>query len=148
MAGRDDFRQSSPADRSLPLTARLVLALLALALVGCSEAAPAEPTATPVYTEPTPSLRWLAEERQERLADTVETLRLKHGWAAGCVFRYNADPTIFDEFARPAGRAAYSFVADPDLAPAVVLIVERSTSASGSYREHIPDPVSFCYVAE
>ena len=71
-----------------------------------------------------------------------------HGWAAGCVFRYTADETILDEFARPTGTSAYSFVNDANLAPAVVLFVEGDTKASGSNREHIPDAVSFCYVPE
>jgi hypothetical protein len=53
----------------------------------------------------TPSLSWLIIERQERLAETVETLRAEHGWAAGCVFRYSADETIFSVFSRPAGTA-------------------------------------------
>ena len=93
-------------------------------------------------------MRWLTIERQERLADTVATLSKEHGWAAGCVFRSNADETIIDEFARPAGIAAYSFVNDFELRPAVVLYVEGATKASGSYREHIPDALSFCYVPE
>ena len=105
------------------------------------------PTPTRVATS-TPSLRWLTIERQERLADTVLTLSKEHGWAAGCVFRYNADETMFEEFSRPAGTAAYSFVNDSELRPAVVLYVEGATKASGNYREHIPDAVSFCYVAE
>jgi hypothetical protein len=93
-------------------------------------------------------LSWLTTERQERLADTVETVREEHGWAAGCVCRYHADETIFDEFERPVGTAAYSFVSDPALAPAVVLFVEGDVRASGSYREHIPDAVSLCYVPD
>jgi hypothetical protein len=101
-----------------------------------------------VHLTSTPSLSWLTVERQERLADTVESIRERHGWAAGCVFRYNADESIFDEFERPSGTAAYSFVTDPELRPAVVLFVEDATKGSGSYREHIPDAVSFCYVAE
>jgi len=74
---------------------------------------------------------------------------LKHGWAAGCVFRYNADETIVEEFERPAGTAGYSFVTDRELAPAVVLFVEGLVTASGRYREYIPDHgISFCYEPE
>jgi hypothetical protein len=117
-------------------------------LAACSDGGPAiEPTPTTRATS-TPSLSWLTVARQERVADTVESIREEHGRAAGCVFRYNADETIFDEFARPEGTAAYSFVVDTDLAPAVVLFVEGDVKASGSYREHIPDAVSFCYVPE
>ena len=111
---------------------------LVLTLAGCTEEQVTEPTDQPRPTS-TPSLSWLTVERQERLADTVETIRTEHGWAAGCVFRYNAHETVFDEFERPAGTAAYSFVTDPELAPAVVLYVEGSTNGSGSYREHVPD---------
>ena len=60
------------------------LALLALVFLACcSDASPPEPTATPAHLEPTPSLRWLTLERQERLADVVESIRMNHGWAAG-----------------------------------------------------------------
>jgi hypothetical protein len=53
------------------------------------------------------------------------------------------------EFERPAGRAAYSLVTDPELAPAVVLFVEAVRKHRGATAgEHIPDPVSFCYVAD
>ena len=117
-------------------------------LVGCStgsDEVPATPTARPTST---PSLSWLTDARQERIADTVETLTKKHGWAAGCVFRYNADETILKGSERPTGIAAYSFVTDLELAPAVVMYVEGSTKASGSYREYVPDPASFCYVPE
>ena len=118
-------------------------------LVGCSDGSdevPATPTVRPTST---PSLSRLTDARQERLADTVSTLSRKHGWAAGCVFRYNADETIFDEFERPAGTAGYSFVTDREVAPAVVLFVEGLVTVSGSYREYIPDNgVSFCYVPE
>ncbi len=68
--------------------------------------------------------RWLTEERQERLADTVTTLAKEHDWAAGCVFRWTADEAVVDEFTRPEGTAAYSFVNDPELRPAVVVYVE------------------------
>jgi hypothetical protein len=118
-------------------------------LVACSE--PDNDVPPPGPTGPAtvhPLSRWLTEERQERLADTVTTLAKEHGWAAGCVFRWTADEAVVDEFARPFGAAAYSFVTNPELRPAVVVYVEGETKASGSFNEVIPDGVTFCYVPE
>jgi hypothetical protein len=64
------------------------------------------------------------------------------------VFRWTADETVIDDFWRPAGTAAYSFVNDPELRPAVVVYVEGETKAFGSFNEVVPDGVTFCYVPE
>jgi hypothetical protein len=125
------------------------LALVAVAVMAaCSEPDQQEspsPTARPTVD---PLSRWLTEERQERLADTVTTVAKEHGWAVGCVFRWTADETVVDDFSRPTGTAAYSFVNDPELRPAVVVFVEGETMASGSFDEVVPDGVTFCYVPE
>lgn len=124
---------------------RLTATSLALVLVACSSAI--EPTPTVPRPTATPNLNWLTDARQERLADAVETLRIKHGWAAGGVFRWNADESVLQEFSRPDGTAAFSFVSEPELRPAVVMYVEAAVKASGSYREHL-SAASFCYVPE
>ena len=64
------------------------------------------------------------------------------------MFRWTADETVADDFARPFGTAAYSFVNDPELRPAVVVYVEGEKKASGSFDEVVPDGVTFCYVPE
>lgn len=91
--------------------------------------------------------RWLTTERQEKLADVVATQAKDHGWAAGCVFRYHADESVLHEFSWPAGKAAYSVVNDPNLYPAIVMYVQGSTKASGSFKEVRPG-AAFCYVPE
>ena len=53
-----------------------------LAGCGCSMAGDDSPTAIAFRFRSTRSLCWLTIERQEPLADTVETVRLEHGWAA------------------------------------------------------------------
>ena len=95
---------------------------------GCSEAdRDASPSPQPTSTATVhPLSEWLTEERQERLADMVTTLAKEHGWA-GCVFRWTADESAGNEFPRPLGTAAYSFVNDPELRPAVVVFVEGET---------------------
>ena len=117
---------------------------------GCSQPdSEVSPSPRPTSTATVPPLsRWLTEERQERLADIVTTLSKEHGWAAGCVFRWTADGTVVDDFSRPVGTAAYSFVNDPQLKPAVVVFVEGGKKASGSFNEVVPDGVTFCYVPE
>ncbi|MEO8538138.1 MAG: hypothetical protein ABI577_00240 [bacterium] len=124
--------------------------VLVLVSSGCSN----DP-ARPVVDAPTAAIptltdglgRWLKTERQERLADLVVTTAKEHGWAAGCVFRYHADQSILDEFPRPPGKAAYSFVSDPRLAPAIVVFVEGPVRTGGSFNEVLAG-ADFCYVPE
>lgn len=128
---------------------RLIAAgLVGLALVGCgtSDETPS-PTAAPSPTQFDGLRRWLTTERQEHLADLVTTVAKDHGWAADCVFRYHAHESVLDEFPRPPGEAAYSFVNDPALQPAIVVYVESPVKAGGSFKEVLPGS-SFCYVPE
>jgi len=86
---------------------RGVVAVIALAvfILGCGQQEH-QGLAPTIQATLTPRLDWLTLDRQERLADTVSTIAKQHGWAAGCVFRYNADESVLDQFARPEGRAA------------------------------------------
>jgi hypothetical protein len=126
------------------------LALVAVTfLCACSADPQGELSLAPTPTATVdPLIRWLTEERQERLADTVTTLAKEHKWAAGCVFHWNADESVVDEFPRPFGTAAYSFVNNRELRPAIVVYVEGQTIGSGSFNEVVPDGVTFCYVLE
>lgn len=126
------------------------LAALALVTLGCSasdEPPQTDPTIPAIPTLSDNLNRWLTAERQERLADLVVTTAKEHGWAAGCVFRYNWDDKVLKEFPWPAGKAAYSVVNDPKLAPALIMFVESSATAVGSYDEFLYGS-AFCYVPE
>jgi hypothetical protein len=127
-----------------------VLAALALAAAACTSGDDPdgpEPTIPAIPTLSDNLDRWLTTERQERLADLVLTTAKQRGWAAGCVFRYNWDDKVLNEFPSPAGKAAYSVVSDPKLAPALIMFVEGSTKAGGSYGEFLYGS-AFCYVPE
>lgn len=122
--------------------------LIVAAVAGaCTDTARPKPTPVPSPTQFDGLRSWLTTERQEALADMVSTVAREHGWAAGCVFRYHPDEAVLHEFAWPAVKAAYSVVNDPKLYPAIVMYVEGSTTATGSFREVLPD-AAFCYVPE
>jgi hypothetical protein len=65
----------------------------------------------------------------------------------GCVFRWNADESILQEFERPDGIARFWFASEPELRPAAVMYVEGAEKATGSYREYL-SAASLCYVPE
>lgn len=136
---------ASGRPRLSPLLVR-ALPAIALGLGSLSSGCRSNTEEQPVPATSTPSLSWLTPARQERLADAVESLSLKHGWAAGCVFRWNADEPILDDIPRPAGEAGYSFAIDPELRPAILVYVEGA-GRSGSYREQLAS-AAFCYVPD
>lgn len=139
-------RQTASRLRRLPRLT--VVPLVGISLAACSSSdPPVEPTPAPSPTQFDGLRRWLTTERQERPADLISTVAKDHGWAAGCVFRYNANEAVLDDFPRPPGEAAYSFVNDPDLRPAIVVYVEGPVKASGSHKEVLPGS-SFCYVPD